>query len=96
MLNIILFTLLLNMLDLTPTEERLATSPKQRFSHYFMLVMATLYVGLGIFLWTEAASVITISVGKRQLLGGIFVLYGIIRFVRTYQQHFKKRNDDAR
>jgi hypothetical protein len=84
------------MLDLTPTEERLARSPKHRFSHYFMLVMAVIYVGLGIFLWTEAASVIAISAGKRQLLGGVFVLYGIIRFVRTYQQHFKKRDDDVR
>ncbi|WP_212590445.1 hypothetical protein [Hymenobacter gelipurpurascens] len=95
-MNIILFTLPLLMLDLTPTEERLATGSKQRFSHYFMLVMAIIYMGLGVFLWTEAASVLTISTGKRQLLGGVFVLYGIIRFVRTYQQHFKKRHDDVR
>ncbi|TGE05269.1 hypothetical protein [Hymenobacter fodinae] len=84
------------MLDLTPTEERLGTSSKQRFTHYFMLVMALIYMGLGIFLWTEAASVLTISTGKRQLLGAVFVIYGIIRFVRTYQQHFKKRDTDAR
>jgi hypothetical protein len=84
------------MLDLTPTEERLGTSSKQRFTHYFMLVMAVIYMGLGIFLWTETASVLTISTGKRQLLGAVFVIYGIIRFARTYQQHFKKRHDDAR
>jgi hypothetical protein len=83
------------MLDLTPTEERLATGSRQRFTHYFLLVMAVIYMGLGVFLWTEAASVLTISEGKRQLLGGVFVFYGIIRFVRTYKQHFKKAHDNT-
>lgn len=83
------------MLDLTPTEERLATGSRQRFTHYFLLVMAVIYIGLGIFLFTEAASVLTISTGKRQLLGLVFVFYGIIRFTRTYKQHFKKTHDNT-
>ncbi|SNR77704.1 MULTISPECIES: hypothetical protein [Hymenobacter] len=84
------------MLNLTPTEERLNQPSKQRFSHYFMLVMSVVYCGLGIFFWTDAASALTISSTKRQLLGLVFVFYGIVRFVRTYQHHFRKRNDDAR
>jgi hypothetical protein len=77
------------MLNRPSTEERLGKSP-QRLVPYFLLVMAVIYVGLGIFLWA-ANGLIALPASTRRVLGTVFVIYGIIRFARTYGQHFKRR-----
>ncbi|GAA3947427.1 hypothetical protein [Hymenobacter algoricola] len=77
------------MLDRPTTDERLGKSP-QRLVPYFLLVMAVIYMGLGVFLWV-ANGLVVLPVGTRRILGTVFLIYGIIRFVRTYGQHFKRK-----
>lgn len=82
------------MLNLPPTEERLGKSP-QRLVRYFVLLMAVVYMGLGVWLWWSANSPTTgglIQLGPivRRVLGSVFILYGLLRFGRGYQTHFRK------
>lgn len=82
------------MLNLPTTEERLGKSP-QRLVRYFVLFMALVYMGLGIWLlWSASRPSITglIQIGPtaRRLLGAVFIIYGLIRFGRGYQTHFRK------
>lgn len=82
------------MLNLPTTEERLGKSP-QRLVRYFILFMALVYMGLGIWLlWSASRPSITdlIQIGPtaRRLLGAVFIIYGLIRFGRGYQTHFRK------
>ena len=81
------------MLNLPTTEERLGKSP-QRLVRYFVLVMALVYVGLGIWLlWSAsrptAGSIIELGPTVRRVLGIVFILYGLLRFGRGYQAHFR-------
>ena len=82
------------MLNLPPTEERLGKSP-QRLVRYFVLLMAVVYMGLGVWLWWSANNPTTgglIQLGPivRRVLGSVFILYGLLRFGRGYQTHFRK------
>jgi hypothetical protein len=83
------------MLNLPTTEERLGKSP-QRLVRYFVLLMALVYMGLGVWLWWPANSPSTgglIQLGPiaRRVLGSVFILYGLLRFGRGYQVHFRKK-----
>lgn len=72
------------------TEERLMSrTGSKSFVRYFLLFMTLTYIGLGIYLWLAPPPALNLSLMNRRILGGIFVFYGIIRFVRTYQQHFR-------
>ena len=82
------------MLNLPTTEERLGKSP-QRLVRYFVLLMAVVYVGLGVWLWWSATSpsgggLIQLGPIARRVLGSVFILYGLLRFGRGYQTHFRK------
>lgn len=89
------------MLDLPTTEERLGKSP-QRLVRYFVLVMALVYLGLGTWLFWSAnepvsGGVVQLGATGRRILGGVFILYGLLRFIRGYQVNFRKKtnlNDD--
>ncbi|MBF9221876.1 hypothetical protein [Hymenobacter ruricola] len=83
------------MLNLPTTEERLGKSP-QRLVRYFVLVMALVYLGLGVWLWWTAdtatgGGIISLSPTARRVLGSVFVLYGLLRFFRGYQTYFRKK-----
>ncbi|NKI87554.1 hypothetical protein HBN54_000133 [Hymenobacter sp. 1B] len=83
------------MLNLPTTEERLGKSP-QRLVRYFVLLMASVYVGLGVWLWWSANSpsvggIIQLGPITRRILGSVFILYGLVRFGRGYQAHFRKK-----
>jgi len=80
------------------TEERLGRSTSSSsLTRYFLLVMAVIYFGLGVYLLLAPTGAFNLPVGPRRLLGGVFIFYGIIRFVRIYRQHFQKTyNDDER
>lgn len=84
------------MADLPPTHERLGNRSQSSVVRYFTLLMSVLYVAVGVFLWQAPAEALNLPATPRYLLAAVFVFYGIIRFVRTYQQHFKKNRDDAR
>ena len=89
------------MLNLPTTEERLGKSP-QRLVRYFVLVMALVYMGLGIWLFWSAngpasGGLLQLGPTGRRVLGGVFILYGLTRFIRGYQANFRKKinsNDD--
>lgn len=85
------------MLNLPTTEERLGKSP-QRLVRYFVLVMALVYLGLGVWLFWSAggpASGGLLQLGSigRRVLGGVFILYGLMRFIRGYQANFRKKTN---
>ena len=67
---------------------------------YFVLVMALIYLGLGIWLLltagkaSPAGTLLPLSPTTKKVLGGVFVAYGVLRFVRAYQQNFRKPSDD--
>ena len=83
------------MLNIPTTEERLGKSP-QRLVRYFVLFMALVYVGLGIWLWWSvgrpAGDVLAqMSPTARRVLGTVFILYGLVRFGRSYQANFRSK-----
>ncbi|MET4075752.1 hypothetical protein [Hymenobacter sp. UYCo722] len=85
------------MLDLPTTEERLGKSP-QRLVRYFVLVMALVYLGLGVWLFSSAGEpagggVVQLGATGRRVLGGVFILYGLMRFIRGYQVNFRKKTN---
>lgn len=87
------------MLNLPTTEERLGKSP-QRLVRYFVIVMALVYVGLGIWLlWSAskptAGGIIELGPTARRVLGVVFILYGLLRFGRGYQAHFRNSSSDT-
>ena len=81
-------------MPLPTTEERLG-SP-QRIVRYFTLIMALVYAGLGVWLWmtanrpTAAGALLPLGPKTRMVLGSVFILYGLIRFVRTLRAQFRK------
>ena len=82
------------MLDLPTTEERLGKSP-QRLVRYFVLLMALVYLGLGIWLWWSAGQpasdgLVQLGPTARRVLGAVFILYGLVRFGHGYHVHFRK------
>ena len=84
------------MLNIPTTEERLGKSP-QRLVRYFVLVMALVYVGLGIWAWVSSYtapnpdSIFQLGATPRRILGVVLVLYGLLRLGRVYMTHFRKQ-----
>lgn len=83
------------MLNIPTTEERLGKSP-QRLVRYFVLVMALVYLGLGVWLFWSAGEpagggLLQMGPTGRRVLGGVFILYGLMRFIRGYQANFRKK-----
>lgn len=83
------------MLNLPTTEERLGKSP-QRLVRYFVLVMALVYLGIGVWLFWSAGAparggLLQLGATGRRVLGSVFFLYGLIRFIRGYQANFRKK-----
>ncbi|MFD1469020.1 hypothetical protein ACFQ48_12365 [Hymenobacter caeli] len=86
------------MPHLPTTEERLGRSP-QGLVRYFVLFMSLVYVGMGAWLaWTASQptgpamthfSEIGLTGNRLRLLGLFFVLYGLVRFVRSYRANFR-------
>jgi hypothetical protein len=89
-----------SMLD-TSTEERLG--PSQQPVRFFDLLRALGYLALGGWLvYTAdrplaAGALLPLSHNFRLVLGGILILYGVVRLVRALPFQFRKsRRDDVR
>jgi hypothetical protein len=85
----------MNMLNIPTTEERLGKSP-QRLVRYFVLVMALVYLGIGVWLWLSAnnpagGGLLQLGPTGRRVLGSVFILYGLLRFGRGFRAHFRKK-----
>lgn len=82
------------MLNIPTTEERLGKSP-QRLVRYFVLVMALVYLGLGIWaLWSASQPVdpespVHMSPPARIALGVVLIGYGLLRLARVYITQFR-------
>ena len=84
------------MLNRPTTEERLGKSP-QRLVGYFVLVMGTVYTGLGIWLWWTASQPLAgalqhLGPSPRRILGTVFIIYGLLRLGRGIQGRFRKKS----
>ena len=83
------------MLNISTTEERLGKSP-QRLVRYFVLFMALVYLGIGAWLWWSAVrpgvgGLDRLGPTGNRVLGSVFVIYGLVRFIRGYQANFRKK-----
>jgi hypothetical protein len=83
------------MLNIPTTEERLGKSP-QRLVRYFVQVMSLVYLGIGGWLFWSAGEptsggMLQLGTTGRRVLGGVFFLYGLLRFIRGYQANFRKK-----
>ena len=71
-------------------------NPEQREStytkivKYFSLVMTLVYPAIGVFLFFSTDEQIRLDPTTKKILGAVLVVYGIIRAIRVYQEHFKK------
>ena len=84
------------MLNIPTTEERLGKSP-QRLVRYFVLLMALVYLGLGVWLWWTAdqpygRGIIQLGPTARRVLGAVFILYGLIPFWPGLPDAFPQKN----
>lgn len=85
-------------MPLPTTEERLG-SP-QRIVRFFTLIMSLVYASLGVWLWltasrpSAAGALLSLGPKTRMVLGTVFILYGLIRFVRTIRTQFRKPTPD--
>ena len=84
------------MLNRETTDERLGKRSSLGVMRYFSLVMSVAYIALGVYLFIASPEAFSLSPAVQQILGGVFVVYGIIRFVRAYRQMSFSRYDDAR
>lgn len=82
------------MLDRRPARERLGQSNPQRLTRYFVLFMACVYAALGLYLLLSPVSIFSLPTTPRRILGGVFILYGIIRFVRNYRVITGKHDEE--
>ncbi|WP_242929475.1 hypothetical protein [Pontibacter vulgaris] len=58
------------------------------------MIMTLVYVGAGLFIIfaNEQQMNLDMPDTAKNILGGTLILYGIVRFVRTYQQHKQQKH----
>ncbi|RNI28615.1 hypothetical protein EFB08_08220 [Rufibacter latericius] len=63
---------------------------------YVSLLMVLLYFGFGLYVLFSSEKQIPFPRDYKYIFGGLLLFYGLIRFVRAYQQYFKKtrRNEE--
>lgn len=78
---------------LRPKRERPTNTFFTKFVFYFGLIMTLIYVGLGLFLIFADKDQLNLSIPDniKVILGGVLILYGIIRFIRVWQANTKKK-----
>lgn len=85
---------------LKPKREKPNNTFFRKFVMYFSMIMTLIYVMLGVFLIFADERLLNLSIPDniKIVLGGVLILYGLIRFVRVYQQNTKdkkiNRNED--
>ncbi len=57
---------------------------------YVSLVMVFIYFGFGLYVLLSSPAQIALPKEYKIIIGGLLVFYGFIRFVRAYQEYFKK------
>jgi hypothetical protein len=73
--------------------DRPAQSMFAKFARIFGIFMTLLYIAMGIFIMFAADSFnLDMPDSMKYALGGILILYGIVRFVRVYNSTRSNRN----
>ena len=77
-----------------PTEQR-ENGTYHTIMKYVSLVMVLIYFGFGLYILLSTPEQIALPNEYKIIIGSLLLFYGFIRFVRAYQQYFKKsrRND---
>ena len=75
-----------------PQREKPGANFFSKFVKIFGLLMTVLYIGLGLFIMFVDAETMNLNMSKdfKYILGGVLILYGIIRFMKVYQTITKK------
>jgi cytochrome c biogenesis protein CcdA len=92
--QVILLSSCFAMLE-TNADERISRRRTPQPMRYLLLLIAAMYVALGAFLMAAPAGLFNLSTTGRRIGGSMLILFGLIRFVRTFRQHFRKRHDSA-
>jgi len=67
-----------------------------KFTRIFMMLMTLVYIALGILIiFAPEAMRLSFSNEIRYALGGILILYGVVRFVRAYQRNKRNTEDNG-
>ncbi|KAA9331547.1 hypothetical protein F0P96_15015 [Hymenobacter busanensis] len=77
----------------TNTDERIRHDKTLRIRLYFMLMMAVVYIGLGLFLILVPEGIFRAPKAYRIGAGALLVVFGLVRFVRIIRQNKRTRHD---
>ncbi len=63
-----------------------------KFARWFAMLMTLLYVCLGLFILLADQQKLNLNIPStvKTILGGVLILYGVLRFVRAYQSGSKR------
>lgn len=66
-----------------------------KFVQMFGLLMTVLYIGMGIFIIFVDTETMNLNMSRefKFILGGVLILYGVLRFMKVYQTIVKKDRD---
>jgi cytochrome c biogenesis protein CcdA len=75
-----------------PQRQKPSANNFSKFVNIFGMLMTFLYIGLGLLLIFVDAETMNLNMSKdlKYILGGVLILYGLIRFVKVYQNITKK------
>lgn len=74
-------------------DDKPVTNAYNKFARIFGMLMSLLYVGLGLFIMFASDKLrLTLPDNIKYLLGGILILYGIVRFVRVFITRRSNKN----
>ncbi|AKD02515.1 C4-dicarboxylate ABC transporter [Pontibacter korlensis] len=74
-------------------DERPQPSMLSKFARIFGIIMTLLYIAMGIFIVFAGDRMnLDMPDSMKYALGGILILYGIVRFVRVYNSTRSNRN----
>ena len=76
-------------------EEKAKNSIFSKIARYFGLLMTLVYVALGIFIiFSDSGQInnLGLSDTTKWVLGGVFILYGAVRFFRLYKSNSNNSN----
>ncbi|QHL88401.1 hypothetical protein GU926_13545 [Nibribacter ruber] len=71
--------------------ERSKTSSAMKYASMFM---ALVYIAVGLYVIFSSSGQMSLPQNYKYIIGGMLFLYGLIRFVRSYQQYYKKNRRD--
>ena len=75
-----------------PQRQKPSANNFSKIVNIFGMLMTVLYIGLGLlFIFVDAETMnLNMSKNLKYILGGVLILYGLIRFVKVYQTITKK------